>query len=635
MKISYKHILENIKSNPDIDELSEKLFQLGHEHEILGTIFDFEFTPNRGDCLSVKGVLRDLKLFYEVDVENKIYDEAIKPFELNFKNNAKKHCKKISFLKIEVDKIPSIYSDCIENYFNDLDIKKNNFFADMSNYISYETGQPTHCYDFDKFPDELKLDFTERKSSFETLIDGKNIELIGKNLVFLDQNNEVINLAGVIGGNSTACNKQTKTAIIECAHFDPEIIMGKSLKFSINSEAAHKFERNVDQDCHDYVLRRFIYIIKNHTTIKNIEIFNQNELEPKIITIPYSANAINKILGVNLSLEEITKLLSRLGFKVYADSVGIPSYRNDVRTINDISEEIARAVGYNNIESKNFNISFNKDIKINQAENYLKNALVDNGFHEVINDPFVSVNKNNSISVDNPLDTNRSFLRLNLKDSLIKNLAYNENRQQDSIKLFEIADIYTCNSDERTRMLSIIASGRVDKNYLDFSKKIDDKYILNILKEFIRQEEVVFKKIPREEVNSKSNNHISFCNVIIDSSLSIEYENYSSKRNISNLKYKKISDFPSSIRDLSFSIQNYSQCKDLEDLVLNFKDILLKDVYIFDYYNNTDKCEIKLGFRFVFQSINSTITDSDVNKVMEKIISAALQFDSVKIPGMA
>ncbi len=635
MKISYKHIVENIKSKPDIDDLSEKLFQLGHEHQILGTIFDFEFTPNRGDCLSVKGILRDLKLFYEVDVENKIYDESIKPFKLNFKNNAKKYCKQISFVKVEVDQVPSTYSDHIENYFNDLGIKKNNFFADISNYISYETGQPTHCYDFNRFPDELKLDFTEEKSTFETLIDGKKIELIDKNLVFLDQNNEVINLAGIIGGNSTACNKHTKTAIIECAHFDPEIIMGKSLKFNINSEAAHKFERNVDQDCHDYVLRRFIYIIKKHTTIKNIEIFKQDEFKPKINTIPFKANAINKILGINLSLEEITKLLKRLGFQVYADSIGVPSYRNDVRTINDISEEIARAVGYNNIESKSFNISFNKDIKINQAENNLKKVLVANGFHEVINDPFVSVNKNNSICVDNPLDSNRNFLRLNLKDSLIKNLAYNENRQQDSIKLFEIADIYSSNPDERTRMLSIIASGRVDKNYIDFSKKIDDQYILDILKEYIKQDQILFRKIPREEVDSKSNNHISFCDIAIDSSLSVEYKNHLSKRNINDLKYKKISDFPSSIRDLSFSIQDYSKCKDLEDLVLNFKDMLLKEVYIFDYYNNIDKGIIKLGFRFIFQSNNSTITDSDVNKVMKKIISAALQFNSVKIPGMS
>ena len=94
-------------------------------------------------------------------------------------------------------------------------------------------------------------------------------------MVFCNEKNEVINLAGVMGGKNTACNKETKSVIIECAHFNPESIMGKSVKYDLNSEAAHKFERNTDPYCHDYVLRRFIKIIENHTNITKLELFSE------------------------------------------------------------------------------------------------------------------------------------------------------------------------------------------------------------------------------------------------------------------------------------------------------------------------------------------------------------------------
>ena len=234
MKIAYKHLVKHIRSKPDINELSNILFQLGHEHEIEKEIFDMEFTPNRGDCLSVNGLLRDLQVFYDVDTNKKIYEKEIKSFNFNLINNAKFYCKNISFLKIEIDKIPHTYNEELESYFSLLQNNKNNFFTDISNFISYEMGQPTHCYDSSALPNLIKLELVNENYKFKTLLDD-TIELSGNDLVFLDKNNNVLNLAGVIGGKSTACKENTKSVIIECAHFDPEIILGKSVTYSINS----------------------------------------------------------------------------------------------------------------------------------------------------------------------------------------------------------------------------------------------------------------------------------------------------------------------------------------------------------------------------------------------------------------
>ena len=118
MKISYNHILKNIESNPDIQEISSKLFQLGHEHEVQDNIFDIEVTPNRGDCLSLKGILRDLSIFYEIDKAEHIYQNNIKNFDLNFENYAQSDCPDISFLKVVIDGDVHEYTSELENYFS-------------------------------------------------------------------------------------------------------------------------------------------------------------------------------------------------------------------------------------------------------------------------------------------------------------------------------------------------------------------------------------------------------------------------------------------------------------------------------------------------------------------------------------
>ena len=150
MKIAYRHLVQHIKESPSIEEISESLFQLGHEHEIEGTLFDIEFTPNRGDCLSVNGLLRDLSVFYTVETNQEIYSSEIEELQLDFENLLPDVCPRITFLKLEIDKNPNLYKEYLDNYFKDLNLNKNNFFTDISNYLSYETGQPTHCYDSNK-----------------------------------------------------------------------------------------------------------------------------------------------------------------------------------------------------------------------------------------------------------------------------------------------------------------------------------------------------------------------------------------------------------------------------------------------------------------------------------------------------
>ena len=228
MKISYSHLQSLLKDSPSIEEISIDLFQLGHEHEIENNVFNFEFTPNRGDCLSLLGVVRDLNVFHELDLSSiSFFDGKIAELNLDFHNLSNTYCPSIYFLNIEIEDINIEYKDYLNNYFVDLGISKNNFFTDISNYVAYELGQPTHAYDFSTINNNITLSENDEKQTFKTLL-GKEIE-VGKGELIFKNDNQIINLAGIIGGAYSACSQNTKNALIESAFFNPEKIKNKRL----------------------------------------------------------------------------------------------------------------------------------------------------------------------------------------------------------------------------------------------------------------------------------------------------------------------------------------------------------------------------------------------------------------------
>ena len=205
MKIAYQHILRLLQEKPSIEELSKKLFQLGHEHEINGSIFDMEFTPNRGDCLSLLGVSRDLNVFYKTDLNLPIYTDKLnytdklKSLNLNFVNYEKDICPEISFLNIEIKGPVKKYKHYLQSYFDDLNLNKNNFYTDISNYIGYEMGQPTHCYDSQFLNGDISLKKNTPFNQIETIIKNYKRQFRNKNdrIIVQDYINKV-DSSGVI-----------------------------------------------------------------------------------------------------------------------------------------------------------------------------------------------------------------------------------------------------------------------------------------------------------------------------------------------------------------------------------------------------------------------------------------------------
>ena len=234
---------------------------------------------------------------------------------------------------------------------------------------------------------------------------------------------EVICLAGIIGGLSTCSSNKNTNCLIEFASFNQESITGKTTRYKIYSDAAYKFERGVDRCQQDRAMRRFIQILSEHAKIKKISSYKYQKDEYLPVEIPFNPKIINDILGIDISNEEYIEILKSLQFDIQ-DSIKVPSFRNDISNQNDIAEEVARVIGYDNIANKEFKLLpsiENIKPKINTLK--LRSNLIKSGFCEVINFPFTSNNNKHSFVVDNPLDTGKAYLRTSTKDSLIEEFA--------------------------------------------------------------------------------------------------------------------------------------------------------------------------------------------------------------------
>ncbi|MDC1443515.1 phenylalanine--tRNA ligase subunit beta [Gammaproteobacteria bacterium] len=633
MKIAYKHLINFLVDKPSIKDVSEKLFQLGHEHEIEESIFNMEFTPNRGDCLSLLGLARELNVFYKTNLDLNIYNPTIKSLDLNFTNNVVKNCPSIFFLNIEIEDKVTKYNDYLEEYFTDLKLNKNNFFTDVSNFIAYEMGQPTHCYDFDLFTDNsIVLTNKIIENKFKTLFD-KDIELDGTDMVFTNHN-KVINLAGIVGGMETSCSKKTQNALVECAYFLPESIIGRAIKYNVQSDASHKFERGVDPQFQEKVLRRFIQIVSEHSKISKVELYSNSSKEFNHKELDIDLIKINKILGTNESSDTYKNALIKLGFKV-DNTIRVPSFRSDITNQNDLAEEFGRVIGYDNISTQDINLPNMLDKKVNLVEENIKSFLVHKGFFEVINYPFCNDNFEDSIKVDNPLDSNRNYLRTSIMDSLVSNVIYNEKRQKDSIKIFEISDVYSSSNIIVDKRLAIAISGRQGHNFKEFNKILDKKYLSSLFKELNLDIEKDIINIPKEKLDSKSKAKIFAIEISIKD-LKNDFNRHFNpcKKRGEYIQYEPISEFPTTSRDLSFSIEDSSVVNQLINILDSIDANYLKESFMFDYYKNTETNITKVGYRFIFQSHSKTLTDLEIDKIVSDIVDPILLIDSVSIPGL-
>ena len=450
-----------------------------------------------------------------------------------------------------------------------------------------------------------------------------------------------------MGDESTSCSEDTTKVLVECAYFKPEEILGKARQYNLNSEASYKFERGVDFLAQEQVLRRFIAVVADHAKIKSLALKTEQRKVDRT-EVEFDSERLNKIIGTELTEKEQKNYLNSLYFMT-DDKVEVPSHRSDVDQLNDLAEEITRMIGYDNIAPKALALPVKaKKIEAN-FEELCRDYLVNNGFFEVVNFPFNDNQDDSAISVDNPLDKQRSKMRVCITKSIKENVVFNQNRQKDSIKLFEFSDIYTKDGNENK--LAVIVSGKTNKNFKEFNAQLDYSYLKGLIK-------TIFSEILGKELNfelDQSQNYDLYEKVYCDEEhigrigkLSKEFVGSKTKTPVfsfeiatNNLKLpskkqNRISDFPASYRDLSFSLDSHENLGELATLIKKYKESseLMVDCFVFDLFENKKQNILKVGYRFKFQAIENNITDEETEAVMNPLIKESLQIDGVNIEGL-
>ena len=226
-------------------------------------------------------------------------------------------------------------------------------------------------------------------------------------------------------------------------------------------------------------------------------------------------------------------------------------------------------------------------------------------------------------------------MRTSLRESLINNLLYNERRQKDSVKFFEISDVYCVNDKKlvRQKKLGIIASGRIGNNYKEFSQQINKNYLNDILVSKLSVSDSIIENLSRENLDTKIKTPIFYTEIDLKEINGLEADSDLLKDINKEIRYKRISEFPTISRDISFLIKNENKIKTVNDMVQDFESKILKEQFIFDFYKDDKNGITKIGYRFIFQSNEKTLTLDEVDVAIKKVVESIISDDEIEVPG--
>lgn len=619
--------------------------------ELDDEVIDFELTSNRGDLLSVLGMAYEL---------GAIYDKKVKDIDLSYNEN-KEDVKSELTLKVETEACPLFLARKVKNVVikesptfikNRLiasGIRPINNVVDISNYVMLETGQPLHYYDADRLGKTLGVRMAESGEKLVTL-DNTVRELTSDDIVIFNKDGAV-GLAGIMGGLSTEVEEDTKNIVIEAAIFDP-VLIRKTSKKVLRSEASNRFEKGLDASRTYMAMKRSLHLLEKYADAE-VEggMLEHNTLEQKDNSIEVSYDKINKVLGINLTKEEILDTFRRLDFG-YSDKgeyvlVNVPSRRVDISIKEDLIEEVGRIYGIDNIKGREMILPLRRG-KMDTTNRGIRRLLSSLGLNETLTYSLIKeseVHKYTNDSFDaikllDPMTEERSTLRYSLIPSLMAVYEYNTNRGNTDIKLFEIGRGYYKIEDKylEDNKLSVLLSGNYYES-LGSSRKVNFYTLKGIMERVLDylgyngRYYLVKEDIPRELHPGQSasiyidNKKIGILgkvhpNVtkgdiyVMEINLSILLSNKTSK-----MKYKEISKYPGISKDMAFILDNNITSEEVIKTIKKTGGKLVNSVKVFDLYmgNNLGENKKSLAFNLYFEDSNKTLTLEEITPIFDKI----------------
>lgn len=624
-----------LKTKATASQIMEKLSLCGPSIEKItqpenGPVYSIEVTTNRVDTASVYGIAREAAAILPRFGINTVL-QPIKSTNLTFK-------KSVSYLKVNVD--PNLCLRFAAVLIKDVKIKDSpewlkkrltsvgvrpiNNVVDISNYIMHDIGQPVHTFDYDKIT-ESKMILRESKNGESiTTLDGKNYTLKGGDIVIEDGNKKLIDFAGIMGGDLSKVDENTKNVLLFVQTYNPAKIRKTSMEQAARTEAAVLFEKVLDPELVSLGISQGIKLfgdLCDGAPVKEILDIYPNPAKTKKVSI--TLDKINLLIGTPITKNEIDRILKSLGFDVSWKGKTLtvipPSYRNsDINIPEDIVEEIARIYGYFNLPSKLMTGWLPERTRKTpfDFEDSVKNILKALGGTEVYTLSLVSkeLTQKDSLRLKNPLGPESEYLRQTLMPSLI-NAANSNIGNFDKLHLFEMANVYVPRSDslpnEKMKLGGIMAS----YEYREGKGIVES--LLSQLNISYQKQVVDSNGFPPSKRLVLKSERIEFGEIGILENGYIYYEfdmNDLGRLTRPISTYKPIPKYPPQIEDLTFTLPDKTRVGEVIKAVIG-SDKLISTFTLKYVYKDS------FTFGVSYQDKNKTLTNIDVEKIRNKIVS--------------
>ena len=627
-------------------------------------IIEVDLTPNRGDCLSIRGLAREVGVLNKADVT--VQDcSAVKATisdVVSVKLNVPKGCARYVGRVMRDLNLAQATPQWMKERLRRSGIRSLGPAVDVTNYVLLELGQPMHAFDLDKIDGGIVVNMGANQSL--KLLDDSEVIVDADTLVIADHK-KVLALAGIMGGSESSVSDQTTDILLESAWFNPLALAGKARLYGKHTDSSHRFERGVDPQLQIAAMERATALMLEICggSVGPLVVQESAENLPVAAEITLRDARLAQQLGLTIDADEVDDILSRLGLSLVKRSSNgatwlAPSWRFDLTIEQDLVEEVARIYGYNNLPTSTPTMAL--DLQPNpesqQQPGVFRSQLISRGYQEVITYSFVDPEIQavvdpgvTPVSLANPISADMAVMRTNLWSGLLSTAAYNLNRQQSRVRIFEMGQCFVPSDEgdlglsQNMMLAGLICGSRAPVGWTSTKDKVDFYDIKGDLEAVFAQTGLAaeFSFTADEHPALHPGQAASICrngqkigwigqlHPKIQKRLGISTEAYLFQVDFSKIEdvripsFQEVSKFPEVKRDLAFLVDTSVPAQHLVNSAREAAGKHLIDLKLFDVYQSKDVDSkgksIALGL--TFQDDSRTLTDEEINHAIDSVVS--------------